>query len=68
MLSEDKIMEIYCMKDDFCKFFGETVKNHSLQVSNGKRHRNKPNRMSDAEEIYSKLVGDKGYISKELFH
>ena len=23
MLSEDKVAEIYCMADDFCKFFNE---------------------------------------------
>ena len=37
------------MADDFCKFFSETVKRHTLQVSDGKRHRDKPNRMTDAE-------------------
>ena len=31
MLSERKITEIYCMADDFCKFFEETVKKHSFQ-------------------------------------
>lgn len=39
------------MADDFCKFFDETVKKHSFQVSDGKSHRNKPNRMSNAEVI-----------------
>ena len=51
MLSTDKITEIYCMADDFCKIFDETVKRHS--VSDGKKHRNKPNRLSDAEVIPS---------------
>ena len=51
MLSDDIITEIYCMADDFCKFFNETVKKHFLQISDGKRHRDKPNRMSDAEVI-----------------
>ena len=51
MLSESKITEIYCMADDFCKFFNETVKKHTFQVSDGKRHRDKPNRLSDAEVI-----------------
>ena len=49
MLSDSKLTEIYCMADDFCKFFNDTVKKHSLQVADGKRHRDKPNRMSDAE-------------------
>ena len=113
LLSEDKITEIYCLADDFCKFYSETVKNNALEEPDGKRHRNKSNRLSDAEVItilvafhmgghrclkhfylefvcrhwthlfpktvsYSRfvelerevallLVGDKGYISKELF-
>ena len=44
-------MEIYCMANYFCKFFNKTVRKHSFQVSDGKRYRNKPNRMSDAEVI-----------------
>ena len=51
MLSDSKITEIYCMADDFCKFFDETVKKHSFRVSDGRCHRNKPNRMSNAEVI-----------------
>ena len=49
MLSIDGITEIYCMADDFCKLFDETGKRHS--VSDGKKYRNKPNRLSDAEVI-----------------
>ena len=51
LLSEGKITEIYCLADDFCKFYGETVKNNALEEPDGKRHRNKPNRLSDAEVI-----------------
>ena len=51
MLSDDKITEIYCMADDFCKFFDEMVKKHSFRVSDRKSHRNKPNRLSNAEAI-----------------
>ena len=61
MLSDDKLTEIYCMADDFCKFFDETVRKHSFQVSDGKRHRNKPNRMSNAEVITTiKYIRTKG--------
>lgn len=49
MLSDGKITEIFCMADDFCKYFNETVKKHTLE--DGKKHRNKPNRLSDAEII-----------------
>ena len=51
LLSEDKITEIYCLADDFCKFYSETVKNNALEEPDGKRHRNKPSRLSDAEVI-----------------
>lgn len=51
MLSESKITDIYCMADDFCKFFDETVKKHSFLVSDRKSHRNKPNRLSNAKVI-----------------
>ena len=51
MLSDGKITEIFCMADDFCKFFNETVKRHTLEENDGKKHRNKPNKLSDAEII-----------------
>ena len=51
MLSDGKITEIFCMADDFCQFFNETVKKHTLEENDGKKHRNKPNKLSDAEII-----------------
>jgi len=41
MLPDSKVIDIFYMADDFCKFFNETVK----------KHRNKPSRLSDAEMI-----------------
>ena len=49
MLSDDKITEIYYMADDFCNFFSDTVKKHTIEVNDGER--NMPSRMSDAEII-----------------
>ena len=49
MLSDNKVIEIIYMADDFCKFFNETVKKHS--IDDEKKHRNKPSRLSDAEMI-----------------
>ena len=49
MLSDNKVIEIFYMADDFCKFFNETVKKHS--IDDKKKHRNKPSRLSDAEMI-----------------
>ena len=50
MFSEAKVTEIYCLADDFCKEFSKFQEKHMFSTSpkNGK-HRNKPNRMSDAE-------------------
>ena len=49
MITEDKITEIFCLADDFCKYFSSELKKH--QISDGKVHRNKPSRLSDAEVI-----------------
>ena len=46
-LDENKVTEIFFILDEFSKNFNKTIKKHS--VGDGKRHRNKPNRLSDAE-------------------
>ena len=50
MFSEDKVTEIFCLADEFCKFFDAQQENSMLEAQqDGKRRRRKPNRMSDAE-------------------
>ncbi len=49
MITESNFTEIFCLADDFCKYFSTELKKH--QISNGKVHRNKPGRLSDAEII-----------------
>ena len=41
MLTEDKVTEIFCMADDFCKFFDAMTAKYTLKPT-GKRkyHRN----------------------------
>ena len=52
MFSEDKVTEIFCLADEFCKSFDAQQEKSMLEVpQDGKRHRRKPNRMSDAEII-----------------
>ena len=48
MFSEAKVIEIYCLADDFYKEFVLQQKKYMLE-DKSRRHRNKPNRMSDAE-------------------
>lgn len=49
MFTENKITEIFCLADDFCKHFSSELKKY--QLSDGKKPRNKPGRLSDAEVI-----------------
>ena len=52
MFSEDKITEIFCLADEFCKFFDEQQEKSMPEAPvDGKRHRRKLYRMSDAEII-----------------
>jgi hypothetical protein len=48
-LTTDKITEIYCIADDFCKEFSKEFKKHQSLPDDGKRHRNRSFAMSDAE-------------------
>lgn len=48
MFTEDKITEIYCLADDFCKYFEKIVKSHSLG-SGKKRKYHRESTMSMAE-------------------
>ena len=52
MFPESKVTEIYCMADDFCKEFALQQEKYMIEDSK-KKHRNKPNRMSDADYSYS---------------
>ena len=48
MLSRDKITEIFCIADDFCKEFDSNMKEMTLKAD-GKKHRNRKASLSDAE-------------------
>ena len=49
MLSKDKITEIFCIADDFCKEFDLEIKKHQITSNDGKKHRNRHCTMSDSE-------------------
>ena len=48
-LTDGKVTEIFCIIDDFCKEFSKIESKKA--IFDGKAHRNKPNKMSDAEVI-----------------
>jgi hypothetical protein len=51
MLTIDKITEIYCITDDFCKEFAKQSKKLINPPQDGKKHRNRACEMSDSEII-----------------
>lgn len=65
MFSEAKITEIYCMADDFCKEFAN-VQEKYLVTDKTAKHRNKPNRMSDAEIMVILILFHLGSFSIAL--
>ena len=48
MLSADKVNEIFCIADDFCKEFDASIEKNSLRAD-GKKHRRRKGQMSDSE-------------------
>ena len=78
MSPESKVTEIYCMADDFCKEF--TLQQEKYMIKDMKTmHRNKPNRMSDAEIMVILILFHSGgfrcfkhyykeYVCKHLKH
>ena len=78
MFPESKVTEIYCMADDFCKEFTLQQKKYMIEDKKTK-HRNKPNRMSDAEIMVILILFHSGgfrcfkhyykeYVCKHLKH
>ena len=78
MFPESKVTEIYCMADDFCKEFALQQEKYMIEDKKTK-HRNKPNRMSDAEIIVILILFHSGgfrcfkhyykeYVCKHLKH
>ena len=77
MFPESKVTEIYCMADDFCKEFAVQQEKYPVE-DNSLPHRNKPNRMSDAEIMVILILFHSGgrcfkhyyqeYVCKHLTH
>jgi len=51
MVSEGRITEIFCIVDDFCKEFNQTVEKHSIDHDCTKKRRNRTFKLSDSEVI-----------------
>ena len=61
MITEDKVTEIFCMADDFCKFFDAMVAKYTLKPT-GKRKYHRDSTMSKAEVMLIMILfHDSGY-------
>ena len=78
MFPESKVTDIYCMADDFCTEFTLQQERYIIE-DNKTMHRNKPNRMSDAEIMVILIMFHSGgfrcfkhyykeYVCKHLNH
>ena len=68
MIIEDKVTEIFCMADDFCKFFDAMTAKYTLK-STGKRKYHRNSTMSKAEVmLIIILFHDSGYRCFKHFY
>ena len=66
MLTADKISELFCMADDFCKFFDKMAAKYTLKSEN-KRPYHRDSTMSKAEiMLIMILFYDAGYRCLEF--
>lgn len=69
MISKDKITEIFCLIDDFCKEMDQVIDQNSLVDDTGKARRKKPSKMSDSEVITIMVLFHlKGYRCLKHFY
>ena len=68
MITEDKVTEIFCIADDFCKFFDAMILKYTLKNSK-KRKYNRAGTMSKAEiMLIIILFHDSGYRCMKHFY
>lgn len=68
MLTDDKVTELFCMADDFCKFFDEMMAKYTLR-SEKRRAYHRDSTMSKAEIILIMILfHDSGYRCLKHFY
>ena len=63
MITEDKVTEIFCMADDFCKFFDAMTTKYALKPT-GKRKYHRSFTMSKAEVMLIMILSDRLLLRK----
>ena len=68
MITEDKVTEIFCMADDFCKFFDAMTAKYTLKPT-GKRKYHRDSTMSKSEVMLIMILfHDSGYHCFKHFY
>ena len=68
MISEDKVTELFCIADDFCKFFDAMMEKYTLKADK-KRQYHRKSTMSKAEiMVIMILFHDSGYRCLKHFY
>ncbi|MEJ4088325.1 hypothetical protein NPQ18_08625 [Galbibacter orientalis] len=69
MISKDKITEIFCVIDDFCKEMNLIIDQNAIVHTTGKKKRNRKSRLSDSEVITIMILFHlKGYRCLKHFY
>ncbi|SFW72538.1 Transposase DDE domain-containing protein [Sinomicrobium oceani] len=69
MISKDKITEIFCVVDDFCKEMNLIIDKNTIVQTTGKKKRNRKSRLSDSEVITIMILFHlKGYRCLKHFY
>lgn len=69
MISNDKITQIFCIVDDFCKEMTQILNENSIQSDNSAKTRNRKSKMSDSEVITIMVLFHlKGYRCLKHFY
>ncbi|WP_268225883.1 IS982 family transposase [Sinomicrobium oceani] len=69
MISKDKITEIFCVVDDFCKEMNLIIDKNAIVQTTGKKKRNRKSRLSDSEVITIMILFHlKGYRCLKHFY
>ena len=68
MITEDKVTEIFCMADDFCKFFDAMTTKYMLKPTGKRKYHRNPT-MSKAEVMLIMILfNDSGYRCFKHFY
>ena len=61
MITEDKVTEIFCMSDDFCKFFDAMTAKYTLKPT-GKRKYHRNSMMSKVDVMQTKATSARTFF------